>query len=131
MPKPIPPEGKKRQRVGLNYASDFDKFFLIRVDLIIDVDTNQYISPATGLFFTRVSLVGSPVSAIPARDFTPRRIEICRLVDDNETVNSIVCPYLEQSNIIDQLKEVINDYPNLRIQLKGEFQPELIERSQI
>lgn len=128
MPRPIPPEGKKRQRVPLNYQSDFGVFFLIRVDLLIDTENNQYFSPATPKFFQAVANNAPVFSAILRRDFEKRRIEICREMEGNSRVDNITCPFVLPDDISEQTKEIQTQYPSERIRYFGEIQRALIDR---
>ena len=131
MAKPIPPEGKKRQRVPINYQSDLGSFFLIRVDLLIDINSGEYLSPATDKFFEAESSNAPVFSAIAKRDFTQRKAEICRQIDDKERLDSITVPFTMPTDINEQIQEIITEYPSLRLRLLGELQQELIERSLI
>lgn len=126
MPRPVPPANKKRQRIAINYDADFGNNFLIRTDLLISED-GQYESPVTSHFFLRVQ-EGISFSAIPKRDFEPRRIENCFERENKESIRTIICPYSNAFDISTQYLEIKNDYPSRRLRILGEQQSELIER---
>lgn len=128
MTRPIPSEGRKRERVVVEYTNDFDKTSLIRTDLLIE--NGNYRTPVTESLIRRLRR-DRAVSSVPARDFEPRRIELCQALNRREKISTVICPYWRQEDIAQQLSEIKNEYEGKRLRLIGEQQPKVKERNQL
>ena len=127
--KVLLPVGRKRERVALLYQTDFNTDTLIRTDLLID-ENGDYSSPVTPKFKEAILEPSPKWSAIPKRDFQVRKIENCQS-GDTLKIRSIVCPFTLFNEQLQQIKEVLSNYPADRTRLLGESQSELYEKGLI
>lgn len=128
MSKPITALSRKKRRVALLYELDFvPRQTLLRVDLIID-DPDGILTPVTPLYSARF-LPASPVSAIPRRDFEPRKVITCSVVGDRAVTRRVFIPYRPIDVNHDLLIcEVLGVVYVKNGEYIGEIQQELIER---
>lgn len=128
---PVPPEGRKRQRVILDYELDLGQTLLVRNDLIINPADNTYVSPVTSKYFEKeVASIGTGV-AVTRKELEPRKFETCNDNNGSERLLTVICPFRSFTDANIQSQEIQNDYTFLRLRMLPESIGEILERNLI